>query len=282
MENDFHVTVFEGVIKVEVVLKSVASTAIDTQSECKVGAFILAAERFYLLGSLLGHTEINLCHGKRIGKVGGRSNTNGKGVLASLTSGIMVLLNTGFVGKMIEQQAGYNYCALPLAAYASRPDKSRGRLHTEEDSKTRTCFQRDRDRIIHSSAFRRLKHKTQVFVVHHGDNFRTRLTHTLEAAQIARSLARALYVNEDLAEGIVLAHDLGHPPFAHLGEDALVKCMKSHGGFEHNDQSLRIVTMLENRYPEWSGLNLTWETLEGIVKHNGPISRITIMMLKMV
>jgi dGTPase len=165
----------------------------------------------------------------------------------------------------------YNYCALPLAAYASRPDQSRGRLIAVEDSPVRTPFQRDRDRIIHSSAYRRLKGKTQVFISHEGDLYRTRLTHTMEVAQIARTLARALFVNEDLAEAVALAHDLGHPPFAHMGEDQLKICMKPYGGFEHNDQSLRIVTALEERYPDYNGLNLTWESLEGIVKHNGPI-----------
>lgn len=168
-------------------------------------------------------------------------------------------------------QTSYNYCALPLAIYACRPDQSAGRIYDEPESKTRTCFQRDRDRIIHCSAFRRLKYKTQVFVYHEGDHYRTRLTHTLEVSQIARSLARALLVNEDLAETVALAHDLGHTPFAHVGEDVLVECMKDVGGFEHNDQSLRVVTYLENKYPKWRGLNLTWETLEGIVKHNGPI-----------
>lgn len=169
------------------------------------------------------------------------------------------------------QNPSYNYCAVPLASYACRPDLSQGRVFDEKESDTRTCFQRDRDRIIHASAFRRLKYKTQVFVYSHGDNYRTRLTHTLEVAQIARTLARALYVNEDLTEVIALAHDLGHAPFAHTGEDALVEAMKSFGGFEHNDQSLRIVAELEEKYPLWDGLNLTWESLEGIVKHNGPV-----------
>lgn len=164
----------------------------------------------------------------------------------------------------------YNYCALPLAAYACRPDRSRGRLVDEAESKHRTPFQRDRDRIIHTSAFRRLKYKTQVFVYHEGDHYRTRLTHTIEVAQIARTLARALMVNEDLAEAVALAHDLGHTPFAHMGEDTLKECMKDLGGFAHNDQSLRILTTLEQKYPLWSGLNLTWETLEGVAKHNGP------------
>lgn len=171
-----------------------------------------------------------------------------------------------------ETNADYNYCALPLASYACRPDQSMGRLHKEPDSATRTPFQRDRDRILHSSAFRRLKGKTQVFVSHEGDHFRTRLTHTLEVSQIARTLARALMVNEDLAEAVALSHDLGHPPFAHMGEDKLRELMEPYGGFEHNDQSLRIVTSLEERYPEWNGLNLSWETLEGIVKHNGPVT----------
>ena len=167
--------------------------------------------------------------------------------------------------------AMYNYCALPLVSYACRPDQSKGRFYEEPESSTRTAFQRDRDRIIHASAFRRLKYKTQVFVYHEGDHYRTRLTHTLEVAQIARSIARALMVNEDLAEGVALAHDLGHTPFAHIGEEFLRECMKPYDGFEHNDQSLRIVTKLERKYPGWPGLNLTWETLEGIVKHNGPI-----------
>lgn len=170
------------------------------------------------------------------------------------------------------EQPAYNYCALPLASYACRPDLSAGRLHPEPESQYRTPFQRDRDRVIHSSAFRRLKYKTQVFVYHEGDHYRTRLTHTLEVAQVARTLARALMVNEDLAETVALAHDLGHTPFAHMGEDVLVECMKDVGGFNHNDQSLRVVTMLERKYPDWNGLNMTWETLEGIVKHNGPVN----------
>ena len=165
----------------------------------------------------------------------------------------------------------YNYCALPLASYACNPEDTKGRIHEEPNSQNRTEFQRDRDRIIHASAFRRLKYKTQVFVYHEGDHYRTRLTHTLEVAQITRSLARALMVNEDLAEAIALAHDLGHTPFAHIGEEFLRKCMTPYGGFEHNDQSLRILTTLERKYPQWEGLNLTWETLEGVVKHNGPL-----------
>jgi len=173
---------------------------------------------------------------------------------------------------MNQQNPSYNYCAVPLASYACRADQSAGRIYAEDESENRTCFQRDRDRVIHASAFRRLKYKTQVFVYSHGDNYRTRLTHTLEVAQIARTLARALFVNEDLAEVVALAHDLGHAPFAHTGEDALVECMKPFGGFEHNDQSLRVVTTMEEKYPEWDGLNLTWETLEGIVKHNGPVT----------
>lgn len=141
---------------------------------------------------------------------------------------------------------------------------------TEAESAHRTPYQRDRDRIIHTAAFRRLKYKTQVFVHHEGDHYRTRLTHTLEVAQIARTIARALNVNEDLAEAVALSHDLGHSPFAHAGEETLIECMKDRGGFDHNDQSLRVVTTLEKRYPTWDGLNLTWETLEGIIKHNGP------------
>lgn len=160
-----------------------------------------------------------------------------------------------------------------LAVFAERPSQSRGRLIPEEPSHTRNAFQRDRDRIIHSSAFRRLKYKTQVFVSVEGDHFRTRLTHTLEVSQIARSMARYLQVQEDLAEAVALAHDLGHPPFAHTGEDALQECMRDFGGFDHNDQSLRIVTKLEKRYAEFQGLNLSWEVLEGLAKHNGPITK---------
>lgn len=157
------------------------------------------------------------------------------------------------------------------AAYACRSRLSRGRLIAEPGSATRNHFQRDRDRIIHSTAFRRLKHKTQVFVSHVGDHFRTRLTHTIEVAQIARALARALGLDEDLAEALALAHDLGHTPFGHTGEDALDDCMAEFGGFDHNAQTLRIVTRLEHRYADFDGLNLSWETLEGLVKHNGPL-----------
>lgn len=160
----------------------------------------------------------------------------------------------------------------PRAVYAANPAQSRGRLVAEPGSPTRSDFQRDRDRILHSSAFRRLKHKTQVFVYHEGDHYRTRLTHTLEVSQIARSLARSLGLDEDLAETLALAHDLGHTPFGHAGERALDECMRAHGGFDHNAQSLRIVTRLERRYAAFDGLNLTWETLEGLVKHNGPLT----------
>jgi dGTPase len=159
-----------------------------------------------------------------------------------------------------------------LAPYASRAKDSRGRLYPEPESPTRTCFQRDRDRIIHSAAFRRLQYKTQVFVNHEGDFFRTRLTHSLEVAQIARSACRTLGLDEDLGESLALAHDLGHTPFGHAGEDALKVVMRPYGGFDHNSQSLRVVTRLEQHYPRFDGLNLTWETLEGLVKHNGPLS----------
>ncbi|HBN6245985.1 TPA: dNTP triphosphohydrolase, partial [Clostridioides difficile] len=155
---------------------------------------------------------------------------------------------------------------------ACDPQRSRGRLVPENESPTRTVFQRDRDRIIHSTAFRRLKHKTQVFIAHEGDHYRTRLTHTIEVAQIARALARSMRLDEDLAEAIALVHDFGHTPFGHTGEDALNEKMKAFGGFDHNAQSLRIVTSLERRYAEFDGLNLTWETLEGLVKHNGPLT----------
>lgn len=157
------------------------------------------------------------------------------------------------------------------AVYACRSSLSRGRLIEEPGSATRNHFQRDRDRIIHSTAFRRLKHKTQVFVSHEGDHYRTRLTHTIEVAQIARALARALGLDEDLAEALALAHDLGHTPFGHTGEDALDDCMHDYGGFDHNAQTLRIVTRLERRYADFDGLNLSWEALEGLVKHNGPL-----------
>jgi len=162
--------------------------------------------------------------------------------------------------------------ALARAPYASAPGRSRGRLHPEPVSATRNAFRRDCDRIIHASAFRRLAYKTQVFVFHEGDHFRTRLTHTLEVAQIARSLARALGLDEDLAEALALAHDLGHPPFGHAGERALDRCLAACGGFDHNAQTLRVVTALEKRYPTFDGLNLSWETLEGLVKHNGPLT----------
>ena len=162
--------------------------------------------------------------------------------------------------------------AAPRALYACDPDRSRGRLFSEPPSKTRSPFRRDCDRVIHSTAFRRLKYKTQVFVFHEGDHYRTRLTHSLEVAQIARALARQLGLDEDLTEALALAHDLGHPPFGHAGERALDACMQAHGGFDHNAQTLRVVTSLEHRYPEFDGLNLTWETLEGIVKHNGPLA----------
>ena len=158
-----------------------------------------------------------------------------------------------------------------LASYATNWKESKGRYIAEPASETRTPFQRDRDRIIHSSSFRRLKQKTQVFVAHEGDHYRTRLTHSLEVAQIARSIARSLHVDEDLAEALALAHDLGHPPFGHAGEDQLDDCMKDYEGFDHNAQALRIVTLLEQRYPNFDGLNLTWEMLEGLAKHNGPV-----------
>ena len=162
-----------------------------------------------------------------------------------------------------------------LALYASHGSQSRGRLLAEDDGReatSRSPFQRDRDRIIHSGAFRRLKHKTQVFVYHEGDYFRTRLTHSLEVAQIARSIARALQLNDDLAEAVALAHDLGHTPFGHAGEEALNKAMQNFGGFDHNDQTIRVLTHLEQRYAGFDGLNLSWETIEGVVKHNGPVT----------
>ena len=159
----------------------------------------------------------------------------------------------------------------PLAAYATKPEETHGRLHPEPEHSMRSAFQRDRDRIIHSTAFRRLTHKTQVFVYHEGDHYRTRLTHSLEVAQIARTISRALGLEEDLAEALALAHDLGHTPFGHAGEEALDAEMTRFGGFSHNDQTLRILTRLERRYAEFDGLNLTWESLEGTVKHNGPL-----------
>ncbi|HUO93118.1 MAG TPA: deoxyguanosinetriphosphate triphosphohydrolase [Rhizomicrobium sp.] len=157
------------------------------------------------------------------------------------------------------------------APFATMPSSSRGRFFEEAESPTRTCYQRDRDRIIHATAFRRLKHKTQVFVQHEGDYFRTRLTHSLEVAQIARSVARLLALDEDLAEAVALAHDLGHTPFGHAGEEALRAATKNFGGFDHNAHALKLVTQIEHRYADFDGLNLTWETLEGLVKHNGPL-----------
>ncbi len=156
--------------------------------------------------------------------------------------------------------------------YASHPEDSRGRLYPEEESAFRSCFQRDRDRIIHASAFRRLKHKTQVFIEHEGDYFRTRLTHSIEVAQVARTLAGVLGLNPELTEAVALAHDLGHTPFGHTGEDALSRLMAPYGGFDHNAQAIRIVTSLERHYADFDGLNLTWESLEGIAKHNGPVT----------
>ncbi|NNU80213.1 deoxyguanosinetriphosphate triphosphohydrolase [Halovulum dunhuangense] len=158
------------------------------------------------------------------------------------------------------------------APFASDPGRSRGRLHPESSAGHRSEFQRDRDRIIHASAFRRLKHKTQVFVEHEGDHYRTRLTHSIEVAQVARTISKALGLNEELTEAVALAHDLGHTPFGHTGEDALSDCMAPWGGFDHNAQTVKIVTELERHYAEFDGLNLTWETLEGIAKHNGPVT----------
>jgi len=158
------------------------------------------------------------------------------------------------------------------AAYAVDPRASRGRLEPEPPCATRSPYARDRDRILHAAAFRRLNYKTQVFIYHEGDHYRSRLTHSLEVAQIARALARTLYVDEDLTEALALAHDLGHPPFGHAGERALDAAMKESGGFDHNAQSLRVVTALEKKYARFDGLNLTWETLEGLVKHNGPLT----------
>ncbi len=177
------------------------------------------------------------------------------------------MLNIGTNGTIHK-----NARQMSLAPYACQPGDSRGRRHGESLSSFRTPFQRDRDRIIHSSAFRRLKHKTQVFIEHEGDYFRTRLTHTIEVAQVARTIAGALGLNEELAEAVALAHDLGHPPFGHTGEDALALLMAPYGGFDHNAQALRIVTRLERHYADFDGLNLTWETLEGIAKHNGPVT----------
>jgi dGTPase len=174
------------------------------------------------------------------------------------------LKSTGAAAKEMEMTT--------LAPYAADPAQSRGRLVDEPPCATRSLYQRDRDRIVHSTAFRRLIHKTQVFIYHEGDHYRTRLTHSLEVAQIARTIGRALKLNEDLVEAVALAHDLGHPPFGHAGEDALNAAMAGVGGFDHNAQSLRIVTSLEHRYAAFGGLNLTWETLESIVKHNGPLT----------
>lgn len=165
------------------------------------------------------------------------------------------------------------YARPPKAPYATEFARSRGRLYPEPESRTRTPFERDRDRIVHSTAFRRLRGKTQVFVAHESDHYRTRLTHSLEVAQIARSVARVMGLDDDLAETLGIAHDLGHPPFGHTGEDVLDACMEGYQGFDHNAQTLRVLTKLERKYPAFDGLNLTWETLEGVVKHNGPLIR---------
>ena len=157
------------------------------------------------------------------------------------------------------------------AIFSTSFENSKGRLHNENESENRNPYQRDRDRVIHSDSFRLLKHKTQVFLAHTGDYYRTRLTHSLEVSQISRSISRRLGLDEDLAEVLALSHDLGHPPFAHSGEEILNKCMNDYDGFDHNAQTLRILTSLEERYPSFNGLNLTWETLEGVVKHNGPL-----------
>ncbi|MCI5049839.1 MAG: dNTP triphosphohydrolase, partial [Rickettsiales bacterium] len=162
-------------------------------------------------------------------------------------------------------------CLARLMPYACHPQETRGRLFNEDECLTRSPHQRDRDRIIHSAAFRRLEYKTQVFVNHEGDHYRTRLTHSLEVSQLARSMSRVLGLNEDLAEALALAHDLGHTPFGHAGEDGLDEVMQPYGGFDHNAQTIRILTKLETRYADFDGLNLTWETLEGLAKHNGPL-----------
>src|ERR1700744_1932916 len=169
-------------------------------------------------------------------------------------------------------QPPFYHAPAELAPHATRPADSRGRFFDEPESATRTCYGRDRDRIIHSAAFRRLKHKTQVFVQDEGDYYRTRLTHSLEVAQIARSVDRVLALDEDLAEAVALAHDLGHTPFGHAGEEALNGATANFGGFDHNAHALKLVTQIEHRYAQFDGLNLTWETLEGMVKHNGPIA----------
>jgi dGTPase len=191
---------------------------------------------------------------------------NGKSTGAGFDVSRGAVMNTG---NGWAKAIGHGYCE--RAPYACLPEESRGRFYGEPESRTRSCFQRDRDRIIHSTAFRRLKHKTQVFVSHEGDHYRTRLTHSIEVSQIARALARALRLDEELAEALALVHDFGHTPFGHTGEDVLAEKMAPWGGFDHNAQSLRIVTKLERRYAEFEGLNLTWETLEGLVKHNGPL-----------
>jgi len=175
--------------------------------------------------------------------------------------------------KAAETASGSAYERPPKAPYATDFTRSRGRLYPEPESRTRTPFERDHDRIVHSSAFRRLRGKTQVFVAHEGDHYRTRLTHSLEVAGIARSVARVMGLDDDLAETLGIAHDLGHPPFGHTGEDVLDACMEGYRGFDHNAQTLRVLTKLERKYPAFDGLNLTWETLEGVVKHNGPLVR---------
>ena len=232
---DDQVVCIRGIRKVEFVGKAGTPAALDRDAQ-EVDAVLFCQNRVNPLGSGGGQGHIRNCYGAHAHNIG----TN---------------------------------CAMEKrAVFATRFEDSRGRYFDEAPSATRTPFQRDRDRIVHSTAFRRLKQKTQVFVAHEGDHYRTRLTHSLEVAQIARSVARTLGLDEDLAEAMALAHDLGHPPFGHAGEDQLDECMKAYDGFDHNAQTLRIVTKLEVRYPGFDGLNLSWEMLEGLVKHNGPVT----------
>jgi dGTPase len=243
-------------VELEAILKPAASPRQHRDAQrCRLGANNLGNPLRRLVAHCKGRRCKGLIHADNIG---------------CITFGLKPPRRASFPWRIVVERA---MAVTPLAPYAVGPGGTRGRLHPEPESANRTPWQRDRDRIIHSTAFRRLQYKTQVFVNHEGDFFRTRLTHSIEVAQIARSISRTLGLDEDLTEALALAHDFGHTPFGHAGEDALDAAMKPYGGFDHNAQALRVVTRLESRYAAFDGLNLTWETLEGLAKHNGPVTK---------